>query len=156
MEDVEFWCPRVMQLEHIHTQSKHTYKHKGVTCIKLFAFELAGEAEILLRKTRFSNGSKRGFPFACDVRGPTQTQSALHTYIQHQNQYMKINTHEPGFQSLQDSWPVSINFRASILRFVLEYVAIYSFLLCASIQCLVFMAIYCTFEEMTIQVIQKF
>jgi hypothetical protein len=29
------------------------------------------------RKTQFSNGSKRGFPFGRDLRWPTQTQSAL-------------------------------------------------------------------------------
>ncbi len=67
--------------------------------IKLIAFKLAAKfsrrGEIpfnhvrATRKTQFSNGSKRGFPFGRDLRRPTQTQSALymlyclctHTYM---------------------------------------------------------------------------
>ncbi len=57
--------------------------------LKLIGFELAakfsrrGENQIpfnhvcATRKTQFSNGSKRGFPFGRDLRRPTQTQSAL-------------------------------------------------------------------------------
>jgi hypothetical protein len=56
--------------------------------IKLIAFELAAKFSrrrenpfnhvCATRKTQFSNGSKRGFPFGRDLRRPTQTQSALH------------------------------------------------------------------------------
>ncbi len=55
--------------------------------LKLFAFVLAaklsrqGETPFkhvcTTRKTQFSNGSQRGFPFARDLRRPTQTQSAV-------------------------------------------------------------------------------
>jgi hypothetical protein len=33
------------------------------------------------RKTQFSNGSQRGFPFGRDLRRPTQTQSAFGVHV---------------------------------------------------------------------------
>jgi hypothetical protein len=73
----------------IHTPPPYAYHLWGYSpnkavCVWVGRQTSPGEGKILFshvcatRKTQFSNGFKRGFPFARDLWRPTQTQSALY------------------------------------------------------------------------------